>query len=544
MYQQEAIAHHPEADSFQFEGAFHTITQAVKGYKWVVLATILTTTLLVGAYIWIWPPVFEAEVMVAVDSDKDVQRTAFYQGWNIFRKDGLTEEGVLITSPQVLREVMRRLDLRYEDVYHPFSRYAIHLWTQSWVGRHYRKFKDWILGKEVNPRAPTPEEIERFKVLSDLKSSISIHPIAESSIGVLAVRASNQRVADIANTIVQVYLEQRRDRFTEEARHAHASLSEEAGKTQAEIDALDRQIRKFRLDSGAVLLFEKDRGQIGQYLTLRGSLADLRAVVAENRAALKVIDAQLAAEAGSLRSDRMFKEDAHKDRLPKLETALLAARQSFQPTSREVRDLEEQIREAQLAIAGNAQSVVVRNSAKVGDNYEVLLAKRLTAEAALQGAMSAIESKKEDLASMSQLLDKIPEKMQVNHELERQQSTLESKYAGLNAKLAVAAISMATARSAPPAMRVVEPAQVPEQASAPQTKLLLAAAAFAGLVVGIIVALLLDIAHKRVTRHRLQSRNTSLRLIAVVGQDDKLLQSIFPLPHGTRTLPDKTAGRS
>lgn len=528
MQVQEAIAHQPEADSFQFEGALRSIRQAIRSYTWAVLATTVLTVSIVGAYIWIWPPTFQAEVMIAVDSDKDIQKTAFYQGWNIFRKDGLTDEATLLTGPAVLREVIKRLDLKYEDVYHPFGKYAIHLWTTSWVGRNYREFKNWILNRQANPNAPTPQQLELYKVISDMQSGVSVRQVGEASIGLLIVKGSNERVAEIANTIVDVYLEQRRERFITEARQAVASLSQEANLTQAELGQLDKEVKKFRAESGAVLLFEKDRGQINQWLALTSAVTDLEAVAAENEAALKVVDSQLAVEGAKLRSDRVFREDAHKDRLPKLELALAGARQSFQPTSREVLDLEEQIREAQAGIAENSQSVVVRSSAKISENYEVLRAKKLSIESVLAGARSALQVKRKEHERMRAVLDQIPQKMQINHELERRQGFLENKFAGLNAKLTVAAVSLATAQSAPPAMRVVEPASLPEQAIAPQTKLLLAAALVAGLVLGTMLALLLDSLAKKVTRHRLAAHEGGVASWGVVEQDDALLERLFP----------------
>lgn len=536
----EAIPYHPEADSFHFGGALQTIVQAVRTYKWVVFATILATTGLVGAYVWIWPPVFQAEVMVAVDSDKDAQRTAFYQGWNIFRKEGLIDEGVLMTSPPVLKEVIQRLDLKYEDVYHPFARYAIHLWTQSWLGRNYRKAKQWILGTEQRPGALTPEQIERGKVLSDMESGIAIKQMGEASIGLLTVKGSNYRVAEIANTIVQVYLEQRRERHIAEASQAVKSLGEEAGKTKAELEQVARRIREFRAASGTSLLFEKDRGQINQFLMLRASITDLRSVIEENQASIQVLDRQLALEGENLKSNRLYVQDAQKDRLPKLELALAAARQSYQPDSREVRDLEAQIREAQQAIAPGDRAVIVRNSSRVSDNYEQMLAKKHALQSTLEGARSSLQVKERELAAMNTQLQRIPYSMQVNHELERLQGDLENKYSGINSKLVVAAVSLATARSAPPAMRIVEPAHIPDQASAPQTKLLLAAAVLAGGVVGALMALLLDLAAPRANRNRLAAPTSPLPLLGAVGHDERLLRSLFLLPDSTaggRSLP-------
>lgn len=527
---QEAVPYHPEADSFHFGGALQTIWQAVKTYIWVVLATIVLATSMVGAYVWIWPATFQAEIMIAVDSEKDQQRTAFYQGWNIFRKEGLIDEGVLMTSPPVLKEVIRRLDLKYEDVYHPFLRYAIHLWSESWIGRHYRKLKHWILGTQDRPSGLTPEEVERAKVLSDMESGVAVKQVGEASIGLLSVKGSNYRVSEIANTIVEVYLEQRRDRHVAEASQAVKSLSDEAAKAKAELDQVARRLREFRAASGTSLLFEKDRGQINQVLALRASITDLNSIIEQNRASIQVLDAQLAAEGENLKSNRLFAQDAQKDRLPKLELALASARQSYQPDSREVRDLEQQIREAQQAMTPGGQPVVVRNSVRVSDNYEQILARKHQLQSAMEGARSAVQVKERDLAALTRQLQGLPLSMQLNHELERLQGDLENKYSGINSKLVVAAVSLATARSAPPAMRVIEPAHVPDQASAPQTKLLLAAAVIAGAVVGTLLALLLDLLSPRASRSRLTTHGASLPLLGVVARDQRLLRSLFALP--------------
>jgi uncharacterized protein involved in exopolysaccharide biosynthesis len=530
MIMQEAVPYRPEADSFHFGGALQTIAQAVRTYIWVVLATIALTVSVVGAYIWIWPSTFQAEVMVAVDSDKDQQRTAFYQGWNIFRKEGLIDEGVLMTSPPVLKEVIRRLDLKYEDVYHPFMRYAIHLWTQSWVGRNYRKVKQWILGTENRPGSLSPEDVERAKVLSDMETGLSVKQVGEASIGQLSVKGSNYRVYEIANTIVDVYLEQRRERHVAEATQAVRSLTEEANKTKVELEEVARRLRDFRAASGTSLLFEKDRGEINQLLALRTSITELRSMIEQNHGSIKVLDGQLAAEGENLKSNRVFAQDAQKDRLPKLEMALAQARQSYQPDSREVKDLEQQIREAQQALNPGGQAAVVRNSVRVSDNYEQMLARKHQLQATMEGARSAMQVKERELAALTDKLQRLPYSMQVNHELERLQGDLENKYSGINSKLVVAAVSLATARSAPPAMRVIEPAHVPDQASAPQTKLLLAAAVLAGTVVGALLALMLDLLSPRASRGRLTAPNSTLPLLGVVAQDERLLRSLFMLP--------------
>jgi len=522
----EAFPHRPEADSFEIRGALATIRQAVVGHKLVVIACIVLTFAFVALYVSVWPPTFEAEVMITADSDKDLQRTAFYQGWNIFRREGLTEEATLMTAPPVLKVVLEQLDLHYEDVYHPFSSHIVHLWTTSFVGRNYRKAKEWLLGKPAGPYALSEKDIEHLKLLSDFESSVAVRQVGEASIGLLVVKGSNQRVAEIANKIVEVYLDQRRERYIEEARQAHQSLLAEAQKTQREIDELDEQMRAFRADSGAVLLFEKDRVQIGQWFVLQAAVTDLEAQIADNRSALAIINKQLDGEGTKLVSDRLFREEAAKERLPKLELALAAARQTFKPDAPEVLDLEEQIRVAYETLGDAKQGVLVRNAQRISDSYEILRAKKLSIESALAGAQASLAIKQAESARMRALFDRIPEKMETNHELERRQQFLESEYAGLNEKLTVAAISEATARSAPAAMRVVEPASIPEQSVWPKTKLLLLLALVIGAIVGILAALVLELIFLRVNRQRLAERGED-GLYAAVEQDAKFLNDLY-----------------
>lgn len=517
-----------DPDSFNFKGALDGVWRAMVAQRWVVVAAVFLSTTLVAGYVWIWPPVYQAEVVIAADSDQDVQRAAFYQGWNTFRRDGLTDESTLMTSAPVLREVVEQLNLKYEDVYHPFLNYAVHLWSTSWIGKRYRAAKVWLLGIERNPKGLTPEQIERYKLLSDFEKGVAVKQVGQANIGLLIVKGSNQRVAEIANAVAEVYLRQRRERFIAEARQAHESLSKEAERTLQELQVFDEQVKRFRAESGAVLLFEKDRAQIGHWLALRSAITDLEAVTAENEASLNVISQQIASEGSKLRSDRMFVQDVFKDRLPKLEGALAAARQSFQPDSREVRDLEEQIRVARAGIEEGGGSVIVRPSARISDSYETLLVKKQALESSLSGNRAALKIKRAEYERIRNLLEQIPEKQQLNREFERRQQMLENKYSGIGEKLTVAAVSMASAESAPAALRIVDRASIPEQPAWPQAKLLLSAAALAGLVFGVLAAVLIEVSLERAHRARFAGRPGRPLLFAAVEQDKAFLQRIYP----------------
>ncbi len=537
----EAVPHRPEADSFQVGASLGGLRQALVSHWVVVVATTLLTTGLVSLYMWVWPPVFQVSVMIAADSEKDASRSSFYSGWNVFRQELLADEGTMLTSAPVLKETIRRLDLKYEEVYHPFLSYLTHLWSVSSVGNTYRKVKSWFFPKKPGPYDPTPEQIEAFKVFSDFRDGVRIEQVKETSIGLLTVKASTPRVAEMANTMADTYLDLRRERQIKEATQAQASLTEEVNRIQSELAKLDRDVAKFRKSNSLLLQYEKDKVQIGNFESRRLAVGELEARIAEKEDTLRSVERNLATEGEFLDSSRVFKDSAAQDRVTKLEIQLGQARQLYQPDAREVRELEDQIRLAMADIEGKNRSVVVRNATRVSDSFEVLRARKAVLESQIAGDRASLGKKREELERERRLLENLPDKLKVNHEFERQQAVMEGKLRSLYEKLSMATVSLATARSAPPALRIVEYAAPPDQPVWPRTKFFIMGAVLFGLLLGTMAALLLDLAFVRVTRHRLRDRDHVYRVFAVVGRDDRFLESVYAV---RRALPDAAAAAS
>ena len=125
------------------------------------------------------------------------------------------------------------------------------------------------------------------------------------------------------------------------------------------------------------------------------------------------------------------------------------------------------------------------------------------------------------------MLDQLPEKLKTNHEFERSQAVLEAKLRTLYEKLAMASVSVATVRTAPPALRVIEYAANPEKPVWPRTNLFIAGAILSGLLLGILAALLLDLAFERVNLNRLLEKSSAYRVFAFIDQDEKFLNTLY-----------------
>ena len=526
----EAVPHFPESDGFRLADTLGMVRQSFHAHRRMILFITALTMGLVGLYIYIWPPTYQAEVMISADSDKDQQRAAFYQGWNIFRKDSLIDEATLMVSQPVLVEVIRRLDLKYHEVYHPFSSYAIHLWVNSAVGKAYRKVKNMVFPPAPSPYTITPEEKERGQVLKDFKDGVSVAQVGEASIGVLAVKASTPRAAEIANTLVQVYLEQRRQRFVNEATAAYQSLSEETAKSLAQVRGVEVEMEKFYAQHGLILTFEKERLQIVQLQELRAQVTNLNAQIADDTSQAQVIDGRLRHESANLRVDKVFAGNAANSRLTRLEIALADARQTFQPNAPEVRELEEEIRLAQPLASADGSKGVVRHMASMGESYETLQRRKWELDSRLQGNRAALGIKRTELDRLRNSMAGVPGQVQRHHDLERRRTVYEATYRSLNEKLTMATVSMATAKSAPASMRVVEYAGPVDKPRWPNTKLMIGTAALFGLVAGMLGALLYDLVFQRVNRNRLDSVRRGHQVFAAVEQDSAFVDQQFLNP--------------
>jgi capsular polysaccharide biosynthesis protein len=115
------------------------------------------------------------------------------------------------------------------------------------------------------------------------------------------------------------------------------------------------------------------------------------------------------------------------------------------------------------------------------------------------------------------------------HDMDRMHDAAEKKFAAIQEKMMVAAVSRASAMSDSASIRVVEAAAPPNEANWPRTKLLLGAALGIGLIAGVLLALLMDLFKGRVHRFRLAGEG-ELELYATVRTDHGFVADLFGLP--------------
>ena len=516
----EAIPHHPEADAFDVRASLRRIMDACLGHKLLIALTCIFTIAIVVTYIVVWPPIYQAKVMLLAEPADDRMRDEFYQVWSIFRKDIVETEVQLMMSTAVLETVVTKLGLTYDDVHHPFLRYAGHLWVESWVGKKYRKVKHFFFPPKKTPFDPTPEEIDFAATTDDFRTGIRVDPILDSSVGHLVVRGPSPQVAEIANTLIDTYLEVRRTRHIEEATGAYGALTGEVELSRRALEELENRREEYYDENSLLLEFEKDKVEIGKWLELKAVNVQEEALIASMEKNLAEVINQLAAEEKEIVSSRVFTQNALRETMKTqkfaFDTSLQENLQRYRPDSPEITDLQEIIEAIDGMIGAEDEKVEQATTRVPSETYEQLRQRRQSLLSGLAGAHASLEVKRKAAAELLQRIEQIPEKMTTARALSREQSILARKYMLLLEKQMMAGLFLATADEAPSSMKVVTYARPPAKPIWPNKKLLLGLAGVLGLCAGVGLAVLLDTLRGRVTRDRLSQVRADMPIYATL----------------------------
>jgi uncharacterized protein involved in exopolysaccharide biosynthesis len=507
-----------DPDTFDVRGALLSVNRTAILEWRVILVT--CAVVLVGAIayaIW-WPPIYQAQATVMTEGDRDTARDSFYSGWTVFRKDDMRTEGELYTSAPVLKEVIEREKLTYDDIYHPFVSHVSYLWQTSLVGRTYRKVKGWFLPPEGD--APSLEEQEMARTLSDMKAGIFLAPVGEANLALLTVRGPTRRVADVANTLVDVYLKQRIERYRTESMKSIDTLTEEATAAEAALRSVEDQKIAFMRKNGLGLGIEKEKFEVQKLADLEERAAESRAKVAAAEASLEEIERQIQAEPATRTIStsyemNMLRESTKMKRL-ELQTALVFTRSKYRDDSPEVREI--------LANIAGLDAIIAEANERVPKaSTDTLNAARLELVTREHGVRTELAGLKASLVSMERREAQLRSRMAVLPSLEadlngydREYKFAQEKYLNLVGKRAQAAVSMAGLR-AMPSIRVVADAVRPDSKYWPKNVVLYPLALLGGLILGLLVALVKSVMLGRIRREHLAAGRGSASFYGLVG---------------------------
>ena len=475
-----------ELDTFDGRAALVSIAGAARHHRGLLALICLFTIAIVTVYAIVWPPVYEATATLMVERDTDPVRDSFYIGWNVFRKDDARTEIELILSGPILKEVIEREKLTYDDVYHPFSSHLTYLWEQSSVGQTYRRIKRQILGDGDTEGAPTEAELMLGRTVVDLRAGIGIEPVAESNVGRLHVKGPSRRVAAIANAIADVYLQRRADRYHAEAQKAYDVLSEEVARSGEELGAIED--RRLAIARGNTLAFDFQKESLEVQ-----KLTDLEENIATTRTRLAAIDASLAEITTQLANDpptrvpSSVREAAQLKRM-EVETSLVETRLRYREDSPEVQAFKTALGKLDEMIDAGAAPQRRVTSDGLSAIQQDLVTRQNALRAERMGAQAGLRVMENTALTLRSRLSSVPERQAQLRSVDRDYALAQEKYKELLSKQAQAAVSVATARATMSSMRVVEQAVPPANKAWPRLKMLYPSAVLVALIIGLAIA--------------------------------------------------------
>jgi uncharacterized protein involved in exopolysaccharide biosynthesis len=507
-----------DPDTFDVRGALLSLYRTAILERQVIFVTCAVVLAVSIAYAIWWPPIFQAQATIMTEGDQDTARDSFYGGWSIFRKDDTRTESQLLTSGPVLKEVIRREKLGFNDVYHTVVQHLAYLWQTSLVGRTYHRFKRWLFSPGVDE--PNAADEDEARTLAGLQAGVSLAALGEANMGVLSVRGPTRRVADIANTMIDVYFKQRDQRHREEAKKSVEALTTEAGAALTALRANERAKIAFMRQNGLGLGIEKEKFEVQKLADLEEGMADTRAKIAAAEASLKVLDAEIHAQPATRTVTTSYevnalRETTRKKRLD-LETSLVFARNRYRDDSPEVKDIEADIAGLDAILAKTSEKVATSSTDALNAERETMLATANSQRVQLAGLKASLEAMKHRSAQLRKRMIEIPTLEASLAGFDRDHKFAQEKYLMLEGKRAQATASMASLDTMP-SVRVVSEATAPGNKSWPKPILLYPAALVFGLALGLALAVAKSVVLGRVRREQLALGRGPARYYGLVG---------------------------
>ena len=514
---QELARSPQDPDTFDVRGSLISVYRIAR-HEWRLIAlTCAVVLVVVTAYVLYWPPVYEGQIVLMSEGDRDTARDSFYGAWSVFRKDDLRTETELFTSAPVLKEVIEREKLTYDDIYHPFVSHVAYLWQTSLPGRAWRRLKEWISPPEAD--APSAAEQDKARTLVDMKAGIFTSPVGEANMGILTVRGPTRRVADIANSVIGVYLEQRLERYKAESMKSIATLTDEADAAGAAMRKIDDERIKFLRTNGLGLGIEKEKLEVTKLSDLEERAADNRAKIASTEASLQELERQIKAEPATRTITTSFELNSLREttKMKRLEqqTALIAARRRYREDSPEVQEIVSNIASLDAMIAETSEKVAKSSTDAVNAARDELHARENNLRTELAGLKAALASMEDRRAFLRSRMAVIPAFEVKLLEFDRDHKFAQDKYLTLVGKRAQASISLAGLR-AMPSIRVVTEAFRPDRKVWPKNAVLYPVALLAGLLLGLAMALVKTMLLGRIRREHLALGSGSVPFYGVV----------------------------
>ena len=311
--------------------------------------------------------------------------------------------------------------------------------------------------------------------------------------------------AAVVNQVMEAFLESNILTNRAEAAAARRYIEQELPESKAAVRAAEEAIRKFKEQNQIVVLEEEARNSVDlqseldrQITLVKAELEDISAQSTELRRQVGTSSEQ-AVNNSALSQAPGIQEVLLQ--LQEAESLLAVERTRYQPTHPTIANLERQVvalnnvlQERVAGILGSSSPVAV-GDLQLGDLRQQLIADLVQTEVQRLGLAQRVQELSDTRAALQRRSDVFPALEKVERELERQLLVAQNSYETLLTRLQETQVAenqnIGNAR-------IIEAALVPKEPIGSNSKLLVIAGAFVGMLVGISIAFLLDLVDRSV----------------------------------------------
>jgi polysaccharide chain length determinant protein (PEP-CTERM system associated) len=460
--------------------------------KVMIILIFLITVIVVFIGNNITRPTYVAMVKVLIEGPKGVE-VPFAEELDVGvgRSNMIKTQTQIIKSNPIIEEVVRRLKLDERQI----APTLVELCIDS-IKSFIKEIIMWPL-KFLPKKESDEEEIisSHFrKVVEKVKGTIQIVPIKATDIIIVGVKDHNPYMAaKIANTIVQVYIDQSLDIKSSEARNAYYFITEQLKIMKAKLKKFEDALKNFKEKEGIISLPAEVESKVASLASFEAEYYTLQAQKKQLKTSCENLREEFKLQEEKIISSTTISENpivkTLKANLTSLEVELPTLLKKYGKNHPKVMEVKSKINEVTSRLRSEVEKVISHEISTINPIHENIKQKLIT----LETDINALDAKEKALITTideyKSKLENLAEKELILARLTREVTSTEKMYNILLEKQQEAMISEAIKIGN---IRVVEPALVPTKPISPNKSRNLLIGVLVSLMVGVTLAFILE----------------------------------------------------
>ncbi len=298
---------------------------------------------------------------------------------------------------------------------------------------------------------------------------------------------------DIANAVVDAFIDYNQELNTVEARNAREFIESQLLAVEADLYKAEEELQRYRETEKVIAPSEEGRAILNRLTELEKAKAEAAVSLSQINHQLEELHNRLAAETPTTITSTTISSNPlvshYRLRLADLETQLSLAEQQYSADHPKVILLQAEIEQVHAQMAEEVERIISTETMAVNPNYQALLQQVVTLEVeaiALEARQKALEGQ---IAQVDLSLSSLPEKEVRLTRLVRNQSVMEQLYLLLKNKYEEYRITESVKAAG---VSIVDRAVTPQNPVKPRKKLNVAIAGFLGIFISVGLVFLLE----------------------------------------------------